>query len=45
MNSIRFLYAALFATAIIHLSYIGILLRRYQLLRQQLKDSGKNAGN
>jgi hypothetical protein len=33
MNSIRFLHAALVATAVIHVSYIGILLRRYRRLR------------
>ena len=37
MNSVHFLYAALAATAVIHLSYIGILVRRYLRLRGQLK--------
>jgi hypothetical protein len=35
MNSIRFLHAALVATAAIHLSYIGTLWRRYQRLRRE----------
>jgi hypothetical protein len=34
MNSVGFLHAALVATALIHVSYIGILLRRYQHLRR-----------
>jgi hypothetical protein len=38
MNSVRFLHAALIATAIIHVAYLGNLYRRYKILRQQLKD-------
>ncbi|HEY6769514.1 MAG TPA: hypothetical protein VI386_32630 [Candidatus Sulfotelmatobacter sp.] len=38
MNSIHYLYAALFATAVIHFSYMGILLRRYKRLEGQMKE-------
>jgi hypothetical protein len=41
MNSIRFLYAALIATAIIHGVYLGSLYRRYRRLRKQLIEMGK----
>jgi hypothetical protein len=41
MNSIRFLYAALIATALIHGLYLGSLYRRYRRLQQQLKQLGK----
>jgi hypothetical protein len=44
MNSIHFLRAALFATALIHVSYIGILLRRHQRLQRLMKEPEKNAG-
>jgi hypothetical protein len=37
MNSIRFLHAALVATAVVHFSYIWILVRRYLRLQKQLK--------
>jgi hypothetical protein len=40
MNSVHFLYAALCATAVIHFSYIGILVRRYLRLRGRLKGAG-----
>lgn len=42
MNSIRFLYAALAATALIHVSYIGILLGRYKRAQRQMKELGKS---
>ncbi len=35
MRSLHFLYSAYAATWIIHLSYIGILLRMYARLRKQ----------
>ena len=38
MNSVHFLYAALVATAVIHVSYIGILVRRYFRLQSQAKE-------
>ena len=41
MNSIKYLYAAYAATWIIHVFYLGTLVRRYSRLRQQLKDLGK----
>jgi CcmD family protein len=41
MNSIKFLYAAYIATWVIHGLYLGTVLRRYNRLRQQMKDLGK----
>jgi CcmD family protein len=41
MNSIKYLYAAYAATWIIHVFYLGTLMRRYSRLRQQLKDLDK----
>jgi CcmD family protein len=41
MNSIKFLYAAYAATWIIHLVYIGRLVRRYRCLRQELSELKK----
>jgi hypothetical protein len=41
MNSIRFLYAALIATALIHGSYLANLFRRYRRLRRQLRETNK----
>jgi CcmD family protein len=38
MNSIKFLYAAYAATWLIHLFYLGSLVRRYQRLRQRVDD-------
>ncbi len=38
MNSVHFLYAALAVTALIHVSYIGILVRRYRRLQSQAKE-------
>jgi CcmD family protein len=40
-GSIKFLYAAYTATWVIHVFYIGTLVRRYSRLRQQMKDLGK----
>ena len=37
MNSVHFLYAALAATAVIHCSYIAILVRRYRRLDDRRK--------
>jgi CcmD family protein len=37
-GSIKFLYAAYTATWLIHVFYIGSLVRRYSRLRQQRKD-------
>jgi CcmD family protein len=41
MNSIKFLYAAYIATWLIHGLYLGSVLRRYNRLRQQMRDVGK----
>lgn len=41
MNTIKFLFAAYIATWVIHGLYLGILVRRFSHLRQQLKDLGK----
>jgi CcmD family protein len=41
MNSIKFLYAAYAATWLIHVFYLGTVVRRYQRLRQQLRELGK----
>ncbi len=40
-SSLKFLYAAYTATWLIHIFYIGTLVRRYSRLRQQRKDLGK----
>ena len=40
-GSIKFLYAAYTATWVIHVFYIGTLVRRYSRLRQQMKDLKK----
>lgn len=37
MNAIKFLYAAYIATWVIHVLYLGSLVRRYNRLRQELK--------
>jgi hypothetical protein len=44
MNSIRFLYAALAATALIQGGYLVNLFRRYSRLRQQMRESEKSIG-
>jgi len=41
MNAIKFLIAAYVATWLIHGAYLGTLLRRFSLLRQQLRELGK----
>jgi CcmD family protein len=41
MNSIKFLYAAYAATWLIHVFYLGTVVRRYQRLRQELRELGK----
>jgi CcmD family protein len=41
MNSVRFLYAAYVATWLIHVVYLGSLVRRFSRLRQQMKELGK----
>lgn len=41
MNAIKFLYAAYIATWLIHIVYLGSLVRRYNVLRRQLKEVGK----
>ena len=40
-GSIKFLYAAYIATWLIHVLYIGSLIRRYSRLRERKKDLGK----
>jgi CcmD family protein len=37
-SAIKFLYAAYIATWLIHALYLGSLVRRYNRLRQQMKD-------
>ena len=41
MNSIKFLCAAYIATWVIYGLYLGSVFRRYNRLRQQMKDLGK----
>jgi CcmD family protein len=41
MKSIRYLYAAYVATWLIHAVYLGSLVRRYDRLRQRLREIGK----
>lgn len=41
MNAVKFLLAAYIATWVIHLFYIGTILRRFSKLRQQLRELGK----
>lgn len=41
MNSVKFLFAAYIATWVIHLFYIGTIIRRFGRLRQQLRELGK----
>ena len=41
MKGIRFLYAAYVATWLIHAFYLGSLVRRYNCLRQRLKEISK----
>jgi len=41
MNTVRFLFAAYVATWVIHLFYLGTLVRRFSRLRQQLRELGK----
>jgi CcmD family protein len=42
MNAVRFLFAAYVATWVIHLFYIGTLVRRFGKLRQQLRELGRD---
>jgi CcmD family protein len=37
-SAIKFLYAAYIATWLIHALYLGSLVRRYNKLRQRMKD-------
>ena len=41
MNGVKFLFAAYVATWVIHVFYLGTLVRRFSRLRQQLSDLGK----
>jgi len=41
MNAVKFLFAAYIATWVIHLFYIGTLVRRFSKLRRELKDLRK----
>jgi len=41
MNAIKFLYAAYAATWIIHILYLGSLVRRYSRLRRELDELKK----
>ena len=40
-SSVKFLYAAYIVTWLIHVLYIGSLVRRYNRLRRRMKDLGK----
>jgi hypothetical protein len=44
MKSVDFLYAALFATALIHGPYLTSLFFRYRRLKRELKDLGRTSG-
>jgi CcmD family protein len=39
----NFLYAAYTATWIIHIAYLGILVRRYQRLKREIEELRKSA--
>jgi CcmD family protein len=41
MNSVKFLYAAYIATWVIHGFYLASIVRRYQRLRERIKDLSK----
>jgi CcmD family protein len=41
MNSIKFMYAAYAATWVIHVFYLGTVVRRYRRMRQELRELGK----
>ena len=41
MKSIRYLFAAYVATWLIHAVYLGTLVRRYDRLRQRLREISK----
>ena len=41
MKSIRYLYAAYVATWVIHAVYLGSLVRRFDRLRQRLREISK----
>jgi hypothetical protein len=38
MMKINFLYAAYTATWVIHITYLGVLVRRYQRLRGEIEE-------
>ena len=38
MNAVKFLFAAYIATWLIHVFYLGTLVRRFSSLRQQWKE-------
>ena len=38
MNSIKFLYAAYAATWLIHVFYLGTIVRRFRKLRREVSD-------
>jgi len=41
MSAVKFLFAAYIATWVIHLFYIGTVVRRFSRLRQQLRELSK----
>ena len=41
MNALKYLYAAYIATWLIHVFYVGSIVRRYSHLRQQMKELHK----
>jgi CcmD family protein len=43
MSSISFLHAAYAATWIIHLTYVGVLVQKYQRLRREVREMKNSA--
>jgi len=41
MNTIKYLFAAYIATWLIHVVYIGTIVRRFSRLRRELRELGK----
>lgn len=45
MNAVKFLFAAYIATWVIHVFYLGTLVRRFKHLRRQMRELGKGEVN
>jgi len=41
MNAIKFLFAAYILTWVIHVFYLGTIVRRFSRLREELRELGK----